>query len=174
MRKQYQVQLTDVEHVELRALTQKGETKARKLRRDQILLLAHQGRTDDQIQEVLSVSPSTVHRTRRRFTEEGLEAALNEKARSGGPKKLDGKAEAFVIATACSAPPEGRQRWTMQLLAGRAVELGLAESLSDETVRRLLKKQAEAVAKTAVVHRDGDDGLHLADGGPAGPVCGAV
>lgn len=140
MRKQYRIQLTEPEHEQLKALTQKGETKARKLRRAQILLLAHQGRADEEIRATLSVSPSTVHRTRQRFVEEGLGAALNEKPRSGGPKKLDGKAEAFVIATACSDPPEGRHRWTLQLLADRAVELGLTESLSDETVRRLLKK----------------------------------
>ncbi len=140
MEKQYQVQLTEAEHAQLIALTRKGETKARKLRRAQILLLAHQGRSDDQIREVLCVSPSTLHRTRQRFVEEGLEATLNERPRSGGPRKLDGKAEAMVIATACSAPPQGRVRWTMQLLADRAVELGLSEALSDETVRRTLKK----------------------------------
>jgi transposase len=140
VKKHYSVQLTEVEQEHLRTLTQKGATKARKLRRAHILLLAHQGRSDEEIQTVLSVSPSTVHRVRQRFVEEGLDAALHEKPRSGGPRKLDGKAEAFVIATVCSDPPEGRQRWTMQLLADRMVELEMTESLSDETVRRLLKK----------------------------------
>ena len=82
----------------------------------------------------------TVERIRKRFVEEGLEAALTERRRPGGKAKLDGRQEAFLIALACSAAPQGRQRWTMQLLADRVVEIGLVPSLSDDTVRRTLKK----------------------------------
>ncbi|RKY62069.1 MAG: hypothetical protein DRP95_02040 [Candidatus Latescibacterota bacterium] len=77
---------------------------------------------------------------RKRFAEEGLEAALNERPHPGAKPKLDGKQEAFLVALACSDPPEGREHWTMQLLADRLVELGVVESISDETVRRVLKK----------------------------------
>ncbi len=83
---------------------------------------------------------STVERIRKRFVEGGLEWALTERPRPGGTPKLQGKAEAFLIATACSAPPRGRQRWTLQLLAERVVEVGLVDTISDETIRRTLKK----------------------------------
>jgi transposase len=86
------------------------------------------------------VGASTVHRTRQRCVEEGVEAALQERPRPGARPKLDGKQEALVIALACSAPPAGRLCWTMQLLAERVVELGVVETISDETIRRTLKK----------------------------------
>lgn len=89
---------------------------------------------------MLKVGESTVHRTRQRCVEEGIELALKERPRQGRARKLEGKAEAFLVATACSDPPAGRESWTMQLLADRLVELNLVESLSDETVRRTLKK----------------------------------
>jgi len=87
----------------------------------------------------VGTSAATVYRTRRRFVEEGLEA-LNERPRPGQPRKLTGKAEAHLIAVACSDPPEGHTHWTMRLLAGKVVELGFAESVSPETVRQTLKK----------------------------------
>jgi transposase len=86
------------------------------------------------------VGIATVERVRKRFVEEGLEAALNERPRPGGQRKLDGKQEAFLIALACSTPPEGRRSWTMQLLADKLVELRVIDAISDETVRRTLKK----------------------------------
>jgi transposase len=88
----------------------------------------------------LRVGLSTVHRTRQRFVEEGLANALTERWRPGTRQKLDGKQEAFLVALACSTPPMGRKRWTMQLLADRLVALQLAEAVSDETVRLVLKK----------------------------------
>ena len=87
-------------------------------------------------------SESTVHRTRQRCVESGLESALTERPRPGRKVKIDGKASAFLVATACSDPPSGRQSWTMQLLADRLVELDLVESISDEAVRLRLKKTA--------------------------------
>ena len=140
MKKVHEVQLTGEEREQLLALTQKGETKARKVRRAHVLLLADNGKTDEAIREALSASPTMIYRTRQKYAQEGLDAALSEKPRCGGPRKLDAKGEALLVATACSDAPEGRERWTMQLLADRLVELEVVESISDEAVRLLLKK----------------------------------
>ena len=140
MHKRYIVDLTADERAELLRLLTKGVAPARKLTRARILLLADEGGTDGGIAAALHVHPATVERTRRRFVEGGLEPALTEAPRPGGRPKLDGKQEAFLVALACSTPPEGRARWTMQLLADRLVELALVDAISDETVRRTLKK----------------------------------
>jgi transposase len=138
--KRYHVDLSEPERADLLALTQKGTAAARKVRRAQVLLLADDGKSDRQIAEALHTGVATVERLRKRFVEEGLAAALAEKPRPGAQRKLDGKQEALLVALACSAPPEGRRSWTMQLLAERLVALGVVNSLSDETVRRLLKQ----------------------------------
>tara|TARA_Y100000310_G_scaffold194719_1_gene194721 strand:+ start:86 stop:553 length:468 start_codon:yes stop_codon:yes gene_type:complete len=135
----YVVDLTDEEREQALGLTQRGKSSARKIKRAQILLKADQGLGDEQIAEVVGTSSSTVHRTRKRFVEEGLEA-LNERPRPGQPRKLTGKHEAHLIAVTCSEPPEGHARWTLRLLAGKVVELGFAQSVSPETVRQTLKK----------------------------------
>ena len=140
MPKRYVVDLTAEERGRLEALTGKGRTGARRLTRAHVLLRAADGLTDAAIASGLGVWPSTVERLRRRFVEEGLEAALSERPRPGGARKLDGAAEAFLVATACSAPPAGRAAWTMQLLADRLVAVGLVGAISDETVRRTLKQ----------------------------------
>jgi transposase len=140
MAKIYRVELSEPERNILLALIQKGRAPVRKLRRAQILLAAADGQSDATIARVLHSSVSTIERTRKRFVEAGLDAALHEQPRPGARRKLDGKQEAFLIALACSEPPAGRLRWTMQLLANRVIELGVVEALSDETVRRLLKK----------------------------------
>jgi transposase len=121
-------------------LTKSGKLAARKFKRIHILLQANDGAHDQAIASSLHIGLSTVARTRRRFVEGGLEHALTEDHRPGGKLKLDDKHEAFLIATACSAPPDGRKRWTMQLLADRLVEIKLVDTISDETVRRTLKK----------------------------------
>jgi transposase len=113
---------------------------ARKLTRAHVLLQADAGATDNAIAAALSIGTATVERLRKRFVEEGLEAALTERPRPGSQRKLAGKQEAFLIALACSTPPEERQCWTMQLLADKLVELQVVEAISDETVRRTLKK----------------------------------
>ena len=140
MAKIYTVSLNDDERDHLRQLTSKGQTKARRLKRAQILLLADQGKTDQQIKDALSVSIPTIERIRKRFVLEGFEQALSEKPRKGKDPLLDGKQEAHLVALACSDAPEGRTTWTMQLLAERLVELDLVETISRETVRRTLKK----------------------------------
>lgn len=140
MAKKYIVTLTDDERVFLREILHKGSVGARKLNRAHILLLSDEGEADGAIADVLHTSPSTVQRTRRRFVEEGFEEALTEHRRSGASVKLTGRQEAFLIALACSDPPTGRKRWTMELLTDRLLELHCVESLSDETVRLRLKK----------------------------------
>ena len=138
--KKYVVDLTDAERAQLLDLVKKGKISARKLNRAHILLQEGDGTTDETIAAALHIGRATVERIRRRFVEGNLEHALNEDPRPGGQRKLDDKQEAFLIATACSAPPSGRERWTMQLLANEMVRLKQVESLSDETVRRTLKK----------------------------------
>ena len=140
MKKVYVVDLTKEEKSELLKLVGKGEVRARKMNRAHILLLADEGRTDKHIAQALHTSPSTAERTRRRFVEGGLEHALNESLRPGGRCKLDGHQEAYLVALACSDPPEGKKRWSMQMLADKLVELKVVDEISDETVRRTLKK----------------------------------
>jgi transposase len=144
MVKIYIVDLTAEEKEELLELTRRGQARVRKLKRAQILLLASQGKKDETIAEMLHVGRATVERTRKRFVLEGLHAALNERPRPGGQRKLGPKGEAVLAQLAKSEPPEGRTRWTMQLLAKRLVELKVVESISDETVRKVLKKSASS------------------------------
>ena len=124
--------------MELTALVGRGKHYARKIKRAQILLAADGGLSDDDIAAAVAVGGSTVYRTKRRFVEGNLEAALNEEPRPGADRKLTGNEEALLIATACSSPPEGRARWTLELLAGAMVKLTDHDSLSRETIRRRL------------------------------------
>ncbi len=144
MEKLYVVELLEEQRWRLRHLIAAETWSARILNRAHILLLADEGRTDAEIAAALHVSRATVHRTRRRYVREGLEATMNERPRSGSPRTFTGKHEAMVVALACSAPPEGQQRWTLQLLADRLVELQIVSTISDETVRRMLKKTSSS------------------------------
>jgi transposase len=139
-KKKYIVRLESGERKDLLALTKGGTLSARKLNRVHILLQADDGVEDKPIALSLHIGMSTVARTRQRFVEGGVEHALTEDHRLGGKHKLDAKQEAFLIATACSAPPDGRKTWTMQLLADRMVQINMVDAISDETVRRALKK----------------------------------
>jgi transposase len=138
------VTLTDDERAQLVALTKRGNVSARRLTRAHLLLQADADLADVAIAQALHVGTATVERIRKRFVEEGLEAALSERPRPGGQRKLDGTQEAFLIALACSTPPAGRACWTMQLLAEKLVEVQLVEAISDETVRRTLKKTSSS------------------------------
>jgi transposase len=138
-KKKYIVDLSDTEHDELKHLIRSGKHSSRRVTRARILLKAASGCTDQEIVQALSVGVATVERTRQRFVESGL-GALNEKPRPGQRPKLDSRAEARLIAEACSTAPDGQKRWTLQLLADRVIELKLAESYSYEAVRRVLKK----------------------------------
>ena len=132
----YRVDLSEAERATLVAMLSGGKHAARKIKRAQILLAADAGIADEAIASSVSVGGSTVYRTKRRFVEGNLELALSEEARPGAPRKLTGKETALLVATACSSPPEGRKRWTLNLLAGAMVELTDHEGLSRETVRR--------------------------------------
>lgn len=138
MNVRYRVELSQAERGELGVLLNGGRQSARKLKRAQILLAADAGLGDEEIGRNIGVSGSTVYRIKRRFVLRNLQAALNEEPRPGAPRKLSGKEEALLVATACSKPPAGRGRWTLELLAGEMVKLTDHGELSRETARRRL------------------------------------
>jgi transposase len=138
MNVRYRVELSQAERGELTALLSGGKHAVRKLKRAQILLAADAGTGDDEIARSVGVGGSTVYRTKRRFVLGNLEAALSEDPRPGASRKLSGKEEALLVATACSSPPAGRARWTLELLAGELIRLTEHDTLSRETVRRRL------------------------------------
>jgi transposase len=148
MRKLFVVTLTKTERARLEAVTRRsgrGAATPDAVRRAQILLKADQSKsgpawTDARICEAFGVSRATVERVRKRYLVAGREAALVRRRPSPRAPKLDGRAEAHLIATACGAPPDGHKRWTLRLLAGRLVELEEVDSVSHETVRKILKK----------------------------------
>ena len=139
-RKMYIINLADEERQTLLEMTRKGKINARKLKRAMILLKADEGLTDQQVMAALNVSRPCVERVRKRFVSDGIERALNEDPRPGQKRKLDGRAEATLIATACSDAPEGHAYWSLRLLAGKLVQLQVVDAISHETVRRTLKK----------------------------------
>lgn len=139
-KKLYHIDLNDEEYQSLLEMTRKGKIRARQMKRAMILLKAHEGLSDPQIMAALNVSRPCVERIRKRFVLGGMEKALNEDPRPGQRRKLDGRAEATLIATACSQVPEGHEHWTLRLLAGKMVELAVVDAISYETVRRTLKK----------------------------------
>jgi transposase len=134
----FRVELSEAERNELTAMLSGGRRAARKLKRAQILLAADAGSSDEAIAACVGVGASTVYRTKRRFVEGNLPAALEEAPRPGVVRKLSGKEEALLVATACASPPEGRARWTLELLADAVVRLTDHAALSRETVRRRL------------------------------------
>ena len=142
----YRVTLTEVEREYLRKLIQKGKTAGYRIRHAQILLALdeipeNESWTDERIGKVYGAHMRTIGNLRKRFVEEGIEAALGRKKRETPPViKIDGEAEAKIIALTCSEPPEGRCRWTLQLLANKAVEMGILDSISDHGIGDLLKK----------------------------------
>ncbi len=136
----YRISLTDEEREQLRELTRKGKHGARKVKRAQVLLAAEQGLSDNAIALACASSTSTIFRTKRRFVEEGLDAALSERSRKGGMRLLAVGDEAKLTAIACTDPPPGRCRWTLQLLADKLVCLTDLESVSKSTISRRLKE----------------------------------
>ncbi len=138
--KQYKVSLSAEERALCREIIMKGRAAARTVTRAHILLLAHEDVPDKDTAAALHIAVRTVQRTRKRYAEDALEGALYDRRHPGAERKLDGKQSAFLIALACSNPPEGQERWTLHLLADRMVELEIVDSLSHETVRRELKR----------------------------------
>lgn len=138
--KTHRVVLRDEERQRLVDFTTAGIASARELRRARILLLADEDRLDTAIADAVGCCVATVERIRTRCAAEGVEAALVDRPRPGAAPLLDGKAEAVLVALACTTPPDERETWTMQLLADRLVALDVVGRISDETVRRTLKK----------------------------------
>jgi transposase len=144
MAKRYRVTLTDEERQRLEDLTRKGKASVRMVRRAQTLLLAADEERDEDIAKALRIGISTVERTRKRCVEEGVEASLRERQRPGARPKLGPKERAYVVALACTKPPEGRHRWSMQMLADRLVELEMVPDITDEAIRLLLKRTSSS------------------------------
>ncbi len=152
MKKRYVVELTEDERGSLKGLISSGTAPARMLNRARILLKADAGEhlgnealSDEAIAGMLETSAATVGRVRTRFWRQGLEAALERSAPDRVyERSLDGRAEARLIALACSRAPEGRDRWSLRLLADKAVELGVVGSVSHETIRKTLKKTSSS------------------------------
>ncbi len=140
MAKIYCVDLTDAERTFVLDFIQQGKPAARQVTRARILLLADEGQRDAPLAEALPTGLSTVERTRRKFVAGGPPQALTEQPRPGGQRQLDGKPEACLGAWTWSTPPDGHPRWTMQWLADKLVSWELRDEISDETVRRTLKK----------------------------------
>jgi len=142
MNKRYLVTLTDEERQSLRDLVSRGKAAARAIGHARILLKADVAEdcNDEEISQACDVSIRSIERLRKRFVEEGFEAALRPPRVPRPPRKLDGGVEAHLIALACSDPPAGQAHWTLTLLAGRLVELRVVEAVSPSTVRRALKK----------------------------------
>ncbi len=146
MHKRYPVLLTEAERDHLKRLIAAGTAPARQLTHARILLKADQspegpGWVDERIAEAVEVSQPTVARVRRQYVEEGVEAALHRRApRREYHRKLDGEQEARLVLLACSQPPAGAARWSLRLLADKLVELAVIDTVSYQTVRRVLKK----------------------------------
>lgn len=145
-KQKFKVSLSEEEGIELKAMLRRGEHHSRKLKRVKILIHSNEGVSDQKVADLVDCRRETVLRIRRRYFEEGLSSALEERARPGAKPKLNAKGEALLIALACSDAPEGRESWTMQLLANKMIELGIVDEISDETVRRSLKKKTQAMA----------------------------
>ncbi|MCP4461094.1 MAG: helix-turn-helix domain-containing protein [Cytophagales bacterium] len=145
MMKKYIVRLTDEERAQLKELTNKGKGPAYRIKHANILLnvdIDGSDLSDSMVSALLHCHQKTVGNVRKRFVEQGLEAALNRKKQinPSRQRKLDGEGEARLIAIACSEPPEGRAEWTLQMLADELIALKAVDSICDQTVRRTLKK----------------------------------
>lgn len=139
-RKPQLIKLSSDELRSLKTLLSKGTTSVRVQRRARILNLLHRQSAPHEIADVLEVGIATVFNIKRRYLVEGLAAALYDKPRTGQPCRIDGTARAKITALACSIAPAGHARWTLRLLADKAIELGFVETISHETVSAVLKK----------------------------------
>ena len=139
MRKE-KLNLSKAERQGLEEIIRKGENKARVITRARILLLSNEGRTDQQVADALQIGRATVERIRRRAVREGVQIALVDRPRLGTKPKLNAKQEAQLIAIACSEPPPGQKRWTIRLLMEEVMQQRIVDSISFETVRRIVKK----------------------------------
>ena len=148
VREKYGVRLTAEQRDQLEHLVRAGKSTARVVTRARILLKTDQGWPAPQVAQALDVVDGTVYRIKRRFAEDGVDGALKDRFQAHRRRKLDDRGEAHLIALACSPAPEGHDHWTLRLLAGKVVELGLAPSLSHETVRLHLKKTSSSPGRS--------------------------
>ena len=151
MRKE-KLNLSKAERQGLEEIIRKGKNKARVITRARILLLSNEGRTDQQVADALQIGRATVERIRRRAVREGVQIALVDRPRPGTKPKLNAKQEAQLIAIACSEPPPGQKRWTIRLLMEEVMQQRIVDSISFETVRRIVKKRCQALAYKTLVH----------------------
>ena len=175
----YKVKLTESERSRLNEVSHRGKPSVRTVKRALALLKADEGLRDREIAGVLLVNAATVARVRKRFVEEGLEAAINDRPRPGRERKLNGRQEAHLVAVACSESTRRTHvNWTLHLLADKVVEMEFAGSISLETVRQILKKTnssprsatGQAVEEEGMVHPQAERGVRGPDGGRAGPL----
>jgi transposase len=172
MNVRYRVELSQAERCELTAMLSKGKRAARKLKRAQILLAADAGCSDEEIARTVAVGGSTVYRTKRRFVEGNLERALSEDPRPGAERKLTGKEEALLVATACANPPKGRARWTLELLADAYGQAHRArEPVGRDGAPAVGRKRSQALAQGYVVHSPGRRRVCCPHGRRARPLC---
>jgi|ERR1044071_525128 transposase len=143
-RKAQLLKLTNDELRSLKTLLTRGTTSARRQTRARVLDLLHRGQHPDRIAETLQITSATVYNVKRRYLCEGLDSALSDKARSGRPVEINGSQRAKITALACSDAPEGHARWTLRLLADKAIELGFIDSISHNAVKEILKKTASS------------------------------
>ena len=167
----YKVELTPSERSGLIEVSRRGKPLARTVKRTLALLKADEGLSDREVAEAVSVSAATVARARRRFVEEGLEAAINDRPRPGRGRKLSGLQEAHLVAITCSDAPEGHTNWTLQLLADKVVAMEFAGSISlEDGAPDTQKNELKTMEEERVVHPQGERGVRGPDGGCAGPV----
>ena len=146
VQEKYTVRLSPEDQAQLERLVRRGQHSARVINRSRILLKTDDGWSASQVAVALDTSPRTVFRTKRRYSEEGLDGVLHDHPQANRYRKLDDRGEAHLIALACSDAPEGHDHWSLRLLADKVVELGLVASLSHEAVRQRLKKHPQALA----------------------------
>ena len=144
------VQLSEEEQQQLKLLTSKGKAHARVVKRAHLLLLSHEGKNVQQIMDALHVTHGTVNNIRKKYCVSGMEAALYDAPRSGRPEKFDGKDRAAITSIACSEAPEGHAKWSVRLIADKAVEIGVVDGVSPSTVHYILKKtKSNLIAREA-------------------------
>ena len=159
VREKYGVRLTAEQRNQLQHLVRAGKGTARVTVRARILLKTDEGWSAPQVAQALDVAEGTVFRIKRRFAEEGLEGVLQDRPQANRPRKLDDRGEAHLIALACSPPPAGHDHWTLRLLAGKVVELGLTPPCPTRGCASVSKKRPQAVAEEGVVHSQGERGI---------------
>ena len=166
----HEVHLKEEERRKLIGIVSKGRNKAVVIQRAHILLKVDEGKTDAEISQMLYVSEQTIRRIRQRFAQEGLQAALEDKPHPATGSELDEKQEARIIALACSEPPAGQARWTLELLTQEVLKDGIVTHLSPETVRLLLKKQTQTLAGKKLVYSSSHTRIYPPNGAYSGVV----